>query len=80
MRYWGKPLDADTAAVIRRYAEALNATNVALKAAIAELDSLKVRMDCVEHHEYRNAERVTILEAARFRAEAQFLPPAEKMN
>lgn len=73
-------MDPEVAAVIRQYAEALNATNVALKAAIQELDSLKVRMDLVEHHEYRNAERVTILEAARFRAEAQFLPPAEKMN
>ena len=73
-------MDPEIAAVIRQYAEALNATNVALKAAIAELDQLKVRMDCVEHHEYRNDERVTILEAARFRAEAPFLPPAEKMN
>ena len=73
-------MDSEVAAVIRQYAEALNATNVALKAAIAELDQLKVRMDCVEHHEYRNDERVTILEAKQFRTEAPWLPPAEKMN
>ena len=73
-------MDPEVEAVIRRYAEALNATNVALKAAIMELDSLKVRMDLVEHHEYRNDERITILEAKKFREEAPWLPPAEKMN
>ena len=73
-------MDPEIAAVIRQYAEALNATNVALKAAIQELDSLKLRVDLVEHHEYRNDERVTILEAVRFRAEDPFLPPPDKLN
>ena len=73
-------MDTETEAVIRRYAEALNASNVALQAVIAELDQLKIRMDLVEHHEYRNDERVTILEAVRFRAEDPFLPPPDKLN
>ena len=59
---------------------ALNATNVALSAAIAEIDVLKVRMDEAEHQEWRNDERITLLEAARFRGEHPFLPAKEKMN
>lgn len=59
---------------------ALNATNVALSASIAELDVLKVRMAEMEHWEYLHDERITLLEAAQFRGEHPFLPPAEKMN
>ena len=66
---------------------ALNATNVALSAAIAEIGVLKVRievlsvrMDEAEHQEWRNDERITLLEAARFRGEHPFLPAKEKMN
>ena len=53
-------------ALFRGLYEALRATNVSLSAAITEIDILK--------------RRITQLEAAKFRCEAPWLPPAEKMN
>ena len=59
---------------------ALNATNQALTAAIGELDTLKALVAELDHQEWRNDERITQLEVAKFRGEAPFLPAPEKMN
>lgn len=59
---------------------ALNATNAALSATVREQEEHAMRLKELEDWEYRNDGRITLLEAAKFRAEAPFLPPAEKMN
>ena len=59
---------------------ALNATNTALAATVREQEEHTMRLKELEDWEYRNDSRITLLEAAKFRAEVPFLPPPEKMN
>lgn len=60
--------------------EALRATNVALDATVRVQEEHGHRLSELEGWEYRNDERITSLEVAKFRHEAPFLPPPEKLN
>ena len=80
MPCWGRLLDDDTKQAFAKLFAALNATNQALTAAISEIDQLKALVAELDHQEWRNDERITQLEVAKFRGEAPFLPAPEKMN
>lgn len=72
--------DDEIHALLSRLYAALSATNVALGAAVKVQEEHEKRLHELEEWEYRNGERITMLEAAKLIGEAPFLPPPEKLN